>query len=325
MNDFQKMMQSETSRRAFLTRMGAAGLGASAMALLAGCGSGSGTSPAPGNVILPGATPSPSPTPATRFFDPANFPGIVGRNYTEVVLNYALTLEILEADLYRQALNIASGRPVGQDLDNNPPSGQFSPGNYSLAVGSGGIASQFVQAGFLYLAQYAYVEAAHRDFLRTVLGSISGAPIMDVTAINFTSALGTNLESILNLIYGVEETGVRAYLGAAGFLPANSASDLQTITTAVAIHSTEARHSAAVAYVLGKDTGPIYSIPGVTTGKRVTDKAAAPVGAPYSENTFQYYSDPPVVIAAVTPFIAANNSVNNNTNASGSGLVSGGI
>ena len=307
MNDFQKMMQSETSRRAFLTRMGAAGLGASAMALLAGCGSGSGTSPAPGNVLLPNATPSPTPTPATRFFDPTNFPGIVGRNYTEVVLNYALTLEILEADLYRQALNIASGRPVGQALDSTPPAGITGTGNYTLSVGAGSISNtDFVNAGFLYLVQYAYVEAAHRDFLRTTLQSISGAALMDVTAINFTSALGTTLSSILNLIYGVEETGVRAYLGAAGFLP-----DLATITTAVAIHSTEARHSAAVAYVLGKDAGPIYSIPGVTVGKRVTDKAQQAVGAPYSENTFQYYSDPPVVITAVTPFIAANNSVNN--------------
>ena len=303
MNELEKVLQSESSRRAFITRMSAAGLGAAAMALLAGCGSGSGTSPAPGNVFLPNVpTPSPSATPPT-FFDPANFPNIKGRNYTEVVLNYALTLEIIEADLYRQALNIASGRAVGTALDSNPPAS--GTGNYSLRVSPGNLGSSAVAPGFLYLAQYAYVEAAHRDFLRTVLSGIGGAPVMNVRPIDFTSALGNSLESILSLLYGVEETGVRAYLGAAPFLPATTQAELGVITTAVAIHSTEARHSAGIAYVLNKNTGPIYSIPGVTTGKRVTDKVAAPYGSPFSENTFQYYSDPATVIAAVTPFIAA--------------------
>ncbi|MBC8142767.1 MAG: hypothetical protein H7Y38_15190, partial [Armatimonadetes bacterium] len=51
-------------------------------------------------------------------------------------------------------------------------------------------------------------------------------------------------------------------------------------------------------------TGPIYSLPGVSTGRRVTDGAAAAnSGTGISEDTFQYYSDPTVVLNAVRPFI----------------------
>ena len=44
---------------------------------------------------------------------------------------------------------------------------------------------------------------------------------------------------------------MRAYLGAAGFL-----TDPGLIQTASSIYTTEARHSAALNYVLGLDTGP---------------------------------------------------------------------
>ncbi len=272
--------------------MSAAGLGAAATALLAGCGSGD-------NDTVPfnsGVTPSPSPS---TVLDPTNFPGVVGRNYNEVVLNYALTLEILEADLYRQALNLASGRSASALLDSTTPA-SGSTGNYTLQVSPGSIASNLVTPAFLYLVQYAYVEAAHRDFLTTALSGIAGAPVTQPNPNGYAASFGTTLSSILELIYAVEETGVRAYEGAAGYM-----TDFGLLTTAVAIHSTEARHSAAVAYVLGKSTGPVYNLPGVSAGKRVTDGASAPnqqntTGV--SENTFNYYSDPNVVIAAVTPF-----------------------
>jgi len=196
------LVRSPVNRRAFLTRMSAAGLGTAAMALLSGCGSGNGKVP---NTRIPGGS----------YLDPVNFPGIVGRSIDEVVLNYALTLEILEADLYRQALNLASGRSLSAPLDPTaPPSGSL--GAYTQTIGNGSIASNLVFPAFLYLVQYAYVEAAHRDFLRVALQSV-GAPIAAPNAKGYTAPFGTTLGSIMGLLYSVEEEGTRAYLGAAGF------------------------------------------------------------------------------------------------------------
>lgn len=287
--NIDELRRNPVSRRGFLTRMTAAGLGIAAAGLLAStniaCGGGDDDDPNGG------------------LLDSTNFPGVLGRSVTEVGFNYALTLEILEADLYRQALNAASGRALTAPLDANPAT--TGTGAYTLAIGTGGLSGAAAQAGFLYLAQYAYVEAAHRDFLRTVLQSI-GAPVTQPNQLGYQlpAGAGGSLQTILETIYAVEETGVRAYLGAAPFLPFATAQDKAYVQTAVAIHSTEARHSAAIAYVLGLDPGPIYSIPGVVTGKRVTDGAAAPnSGTGISENTFQYYSDPAAVLAAVKPFI----------------------
>lgn len=283
-DQFDEILRSEVNRRAFITRMGAAGLGAAAISLLAGCGGGS------------------SSTATSGFGDPVNFPGFSGRSIDDLVLNYALTLEILEADLYRQALNKASGRALSTPLDPNAPSSPDSRGSYSKTIGNGAITNgALADVAFLYLVQYAYVEAAHRDFLVAAIQSSGGTPVAP-NAKGYSFPLGDDLGAIMNLIYAVEETGVRAYLGAAGFMsPAALKNGL--LATAVAIHSTEARHSAAIAYTLGLDPGPIFSLPGVTPGRRVTDNAAAPVGAPYREQTFQYYTEPAVVLNAVQPFI----------------------
>jgi len=288
--DLGELRRNPVSRRAFFTRMTAAGLGIAAASLLAST-----------NIACGGGDEDDDPN--AGLLDPTNFPGVLGRSANEVVLNYALTLEILEADLYRQALNAASGRSLTAGLE-AVPSGS-STGNYALNIGTGGLSSAAANAGFLYLVQYAFVEAAHRDFLRTALSSF-GAPTTQANANGYQlpSGAGDNLRSILEAIYAVEETGVRAYLGAAPFMSFATAQDKSLVTTAVAIHSTEARHSGAIAYVLGLNPGPVYSIPGVVTGKRVTDGATAPnSGTGISEDTFQYYSDPAAVLSAVRPFI----------------------
>ena len=308
--DLEELRRNPVSRRAFFTRMSMAGLGVAAASLLAGCGSSS-SDPLSGNGPIPGA----SPTPVAPFSDP-NFPGIGGRNRTEAVLNFALTLEILEADLYRQFLNAASGRALTAPLDTTAPSAN-SIGNYTQTIGSGGLNAQLSQVGFLYLVQYAYVEAAHRDFLATTLGSL-GAPVAQRNARGYQLPAGStaDLKAILSALYPVEETGVRAYEGAAALLPFATAQDKSILQTAAAIHSTEAKHSVGVGYILGADPGPVYSIPGVTVGYRPTDKqaqsAAGSLTVPniavpgstttIAENTFQYYSIPTDVLAAVKPF-----------------------
>ncbi len=268
-------LRDAVSRRTFLTRMTAAGLGTAAAALIAGCGgSGNGGSGA-GNPV--------SGTGLTSFADPANFPGIPGANENVVVLNYALTLETVEADLYRQALNIAAGKPVATAL---PADGGAS---YTQAVPNGAFPdTSLAPIAFLYLQQYSAVEAAHRDFLRAAITAAGATPV-PANPNGYTTGLaaGTDLYTIMKLIRTVEETGVTAYLGAAGFL--TSAAYVQIASS---IYTTEARHSSGVNYTLGLPTGPT----GDVGGKQPVAGAA---------NEFEFAQTPKAVLAAVKPFFVA--------------------
>ena len=276
MYDIETLRRDAVSRRAFIARMSAAGLGAAAFALLDGC---DGSSKA--NTTPPGSTGNP-------VVDPTNFPGVTGRNINDVVLNYALTLERLEADLYRQALNAASGRSLDTALDSGViPVG--TTGNYSLKVSAGTLNSALSQAGFLYLVQFAYVEAAHRDFLTTALGT-NAAPVTSKTGkykfATTSGTPGTDLATILANILPLEETGVRAYLGAGGFLTDNS-----LFQVAGTIYSTECRHSASIEYILGQDPGPRTGITGVPAGEKEVQPASQP-------NVFEKYLAPATVLSA---------------------------
>lgn len=177
-----ELLRDPVSWRAFLARMSAAGLGTAAAALIAGCGGSSNN--ANHNDI---SNPPPTNPGLTTFADQANFPGIPGQNENIVVLNYALTLETLEADLYRQALNIAAGQPLSTPL---PSDGGAS---YTQAVGNGSLDSSLAPVGFLYLKQYAAVEAAHRDFLRIAIPSIGGTPVPANTK-GYTTGLSAGAE-----------------------------------------------------------------------------------------------------------------------------------
>ncbi|HEY0073501.1 MAG TPA: ferritin-like domain-containing protein [Abditibacteriaceae bacterium] len=236
MNEFDEILKSPVSRRAFVQRMGAAGLGVAATSLLGGtlltgCNGGSSNGQA---------------GPVANTY-PANFGSGDIR-----ILNYALTLEILEADLYRQALNVAAGRPIGNALV--PIAQARATYGNAAAIGAGGLSGQLAAAGFLYLVQFAYVEAAHRDFLRVAIQANGGTPVApNPGGYRFPGGNpGSNLKTILQNIVPLEETGVRAYLGAVPDF--SNANFLQVAGT---IYSTEARHSASLRYILDpNDPGP---------------------------------------------------------------------
>jgi hypothetical protein len=210
------------------------------------------------------------------------FASIPGRNQNEKVLNFALTLEILEADLYRQALNVASGLALSTELNSNPST-------YSLKVGGGGLAQQSTALGYLYLKEFAYVEAAHRDFLIAAIKEGGGTPTTpNPGGYQFPDAVQDNILSILANILPLEETGVRAYLGALPYL-----SDPTLATTAATIFSTEARHSAIISYSLDIDPGP---------RKQEGDLSVSP--AQPAENTFEYYLKPLTVLQIASQFFA---------------------
>lgn len=261
--NFEELNRDPVNRRAFLERMTAVGLGVAATALFAAPAQASGSSVLDA-VIVP---------------DNTNFVGIPGRNINERVLNYALTLEILEADIYRQALNLASGKPLATPLPEDVSL-------YTLSIEPGASLS-YAAEGFLYLQQFALVEAAHRDFLRAAIQAMKGTPV-EPNPGGYKAAFGTTLRSILEAIRPLEETGVRAYLGVAGFL-----TDFNLIQTSASIYSTESRHSAVINYILGENIGP---------AKQRLDSQA--VYAQHGDNNYEYFLTPEQVLTKAKAYFA---------------------
>lgn len=268
----EEYLKTSFSRRGFLSRMAVGGLAVAGLSsITTGCGD------TKEDFVFTGGNNGGGG--GTAFADPVNFPGIPGQNLDVVVLNFALSLEYLEADLYRQALNIASGLNIDAPLAANPNS-------YTQTIGDGTLGTR-ADAGYTYLVQYAYVEQAHVDFLRAAIPSFGGTPV-GPNAGGYQADFGNNLQSILTTILTLEEEGVRAYLGAAGFL-----STTALIQTAGTIYSTEARHSAALNYVLDLPVGPTR-MPG--------DQLVTPTYP--SENTFEYFRTPRQVLQDIRPFLA---------------------
>lgn len=144
-----------------------------------------------------------------------------GRTPADVleVLNYALTLEYLEAEFYAQATTTYSG------LFTNPN---------ALAA----------------LKKIAAHEAAHVELLKSTITSLSGTPKTKPTFKFTNSAIGNvfaNYATMLGTAQAMEDTGVRAYKGQATKLMENSV----VLTAALQIHSIEARHAAHIRYMRG--------------------------------------------------------------------------
>lgn len=264
MVDFQELQDNEHSRRTFLTRMAAAGLGTAALALFS-----ERPAQATGKQLLDIVT-----TP-----DNENFPGIPGRGKNAQVLNYALALETLEADLYRQALNLAAGKDITTPLPDDVS-------GYTLSI-PGGLPNPHPAMGFLYLQQFAAVEAAHRDFLRAAIQQRGGEPVAPNPG-GYKAPFGPDLRSILEVILQVEETGVRAYLGAAGAI-----TDLKLTQVAASIYSTECRHSSVLKLTLIRDPSPT---------RQLGDEQVTP--RQVGEYDFEYFQTPEQILHAVQPFLA---------------------
>jgi len=137
------------------------------------------------------------------------------------VLNFALTLEYLEAEFYTKIVG--------------------SPGYLT--------APAVAQAA---LTKIKNDENAHVAFLKTVLGTNAVAkPNFDFTGNKsiagggpFTGYL-TNYAVQLAMAQTFEDTGVRAYKGQAGNLQSNKT----VLTAALQIHSVEARHASHIRYM----------------------------------------------------------------------------
>jgi len=183
------------------------------------------------------------------------------------ILNYALALEQLEADLYRQAYarltngtNYTDGQPTTSGVGVVIPPLNLPATNASVQ----------------YLGTFAKVEAAHRDFLTAALTAAAGAAsVVKPFLYNFGLETMTELQ-VVQLIYAVEGTGVQAYLGAIPFFSPTS----PYLQTAASIQATEARHTCATAIVLNTlgVTPPVETAPliGEGLGKAGIDTSIAP-------------------------------------------------
>ena len=142
------------------------------------------------------------------------------------ILNYALTLEYLEAAAYK-AINDSG----------------------ALATVYGGRANTYFQA-------FGAQEATHRDNLIQTITSLGGTPVKAPSyPYNFTSALqngdGTakTPEQIVAFFQEVEAVGASAYLGAAA-----SITNPDILEAALSIHAVEAEHASALAQLIAPGT-----------------------------------------------------------------------
>lgn len=135
------------------------------------------------------------------------------------VLNFALTLEYLEAAFYKMG-NAADG---------------LIPDDYRPL--------------FRTIGKH---ETAHVALLKSALGSVAvEAPAVDFTAGGKYADVFSNFTTFATLSATFEDLGVAAYKGQAGNLAGTP-----VLTTALQIHSVEARHAGAVRPLVGKASAP---------------------------------------------------------------------
>ncbi|MCW6509646.1 ferritin-like domain-containing protein [Lichenifustis flavocetrariae] len=126
------------------------------------------------------------------------------------ILNFALTLEYLEDEFYRTAL------------------------------AQGGLIPDYAGGTFQTISQH---ETAHVALLQSVLGGAAVAkPQFDFTARGKYRDVFTNFKTFAAVSQALEDTGVAAYKGQAPNLVGGG----KLLTTALEIHSVEARHAASV-------------------------------------------------------------------------------
>ena len=164
------------------------------------------------------------------------------------ILNYALTLEFLEADFYKQVID--SGMVKDPKV--------------------GSIAKKFGST-----------EQEHVDALIATIKKLGGKPVTAPKS-NFGPTFDKGLMATLEAAADVENLGAAAYLGQAGNI-----TNKEVLAAALAIHSVEARHAAALNTLVGRGFGGKGGL-----------KGALPDGA------FGKPMDMKAVLAAVKPFLA---------------------
>jgi hypothetical protein len=186
------------------------------------------------------------------------------------VLNYALALEALEADLYAQALQrLTTG------------------GTNALGKTIVGLRLPDSNIAVRYLRDFGKIEAAHRDFFIGALGTSAitsaGKPFANAKFdFNFDDTSVATQRYVLDLVKTAEITGVGAYIGA---IP--SFVTPTYLQTAAAIQGTEARHTAIITAIINNQFGTSQPVAPLANDNNGIDQPIAPN----------------VVLSTVSPFI----------------------
>lgn len=229
------------------------------------------------------------------------YAGTTGTKETVLeVLNYALTLEYLEAEFY--AMAVAKG-------DALVPAGAPA-------------------AAIMTIANH---EAQHVAFLKSAITASGGTPVAKPT-FDFSGGKGSgtgpfkdafdNYELFLAVAQTFEDTGVRAYKGRAAELVKGG----DVLTAALNIHSVEARHASHIRqmrkangfgdvkpWITGKDSGIGAIVQASYNGEEVTKQATIEIvninGQMISAAAASEAFDEPLtkeeVLAIVDPFLVA--------------------
>jgi rubrerythrin len=190
-----ELAHDETSRKKFLRMMGGGGAAAGLAVLLAACGDDEKKSAGTSSSASTKKAPPPSS-------------GATGSGGGDVeIVNYALTLEYLEATFYAEAA--ASGMIKDKKT-------------LELAK------------------QFGETEQTHVDALKAAVKELGGTPV-EKPKTAFGPVIDGGPEMILMTAATVENLGAAAYLGQAGNIESKD-----ILASALAIHSVEARHAAAL-------------------------------------------------------------------------------
>lgn len=152
--------------------------------------------------------------------------------------------------------------------------------------------------------QIAKHETAHVTLLRGALGAAAVAK----PAFKYPAAVFTDYQTFLAAAQAFEDTGVRAYKGQAGNLLG-----MDVLTTALQIHSVEARHASEVrrlrglrGWVSATDETPaaVYAGEAITTQAGVDLVALTGKSADRVREAFDEPLDRASVLAIATPYLA---------------------
>ncbi len=160
------------------------------------------------------------------------------------VLQYALTLEHLEYNFYKQGLAAST---------------------LVIPVAAEKTAIEIIRDS----------ELKHVNFLKTVITGAGATPVAEKSNYDFTAngtfpTVFTSYATFLAVAQVLEDTGVRAYKGRAGELLGQKV----YLTAALGIHAVEARHAAKIRYMRRRN-GQAASIKPYITGGNDTGISAA--------------------------------------------------
>lgn len=199
------------------------------------------------------------------------------------VVEYALTLEKLEADFYRRAI---------------------------VAAQSGGLAGA-PQVAKDAIVSYGEDEAQHVTDLSTVLAALGGDPNAIAIPANPNYSAILKRDPFANptdfLLAGqyVEDLGAAAYKGQVGNLLAAGEAAKPLLAAALAIHSVEARHAAGIRYLretlLGADVRPWIR----SQNEVIYQETLVGSPIPFASEAFDGYATSDQVLAQVEPILRA--------------------